>query len=69
MDVEKLILSVNDHEAIYDASRREHQNRVLFHDDDVHHKTTAPLTTVIMFLYSLGLPFKVFILYFWRGKE
>ena len=29
MDVEKLILLVKDHEAIYDASRCEHRNRVL----------------------------------------
>jgi hypothetical protein len=40
-----------------------------FDDDDVHNKTTAPLTTVIMFLLLLGLPFKVSIRYFWRGKE
>ena len=29
MDVEKLILLVKGHEAIYDASRCEHRNRVL----------------------------------------
>ena len=29
MNVEKLILLVKDHEAIYDASRCEHRNRVL----------------------------------------
>ena len=29
IDVEELILLVKDHEAIYDASRREHRNRVL----------------------------------------
>ena len=29
MDVQKLILLVKDHEAIYDASRFEHRNRVL----------------------------------------
>jgi hypothetical protein len=29
MDVEKLILLVKDHEAIYDASRFEHRNGVL----------------------------------------
>jgi len=30
IDVEKLILLVKDHEAIYDASRCEHRNCVLF---------------------------------------
>jgi hypothetical protein len=29
MDVEKLILLVKDNEAIYDASRCEHQNHIL----------------------------------------
>jgi len=29
MDVEKLIVLVKDHEAIYDASRCEHRNSVL----------------------------------------
>jgi len=32
-------------------------------------KTTAPLTTVIMFLLLLGLLFKVCIRYFWRSRE
>jgi len=29
MDVEKLVLLVKDHEAIYDTSRCEHRNRIL----------------------------------------
>jgi hypothetical protein len=40
-----------------------------FDDDDIHNKTTAPLTTAIIFLLLLGLLFKVFIRYFWRSKE
>jgi hypothetical protein len=35
-----------------------------FDDDDVHNKTTAPLTTVIMFLLLLGILFKVFYVIF-----
>jgi len=65
MDVEKFILLVKDHEAIYDASRCEHRNRrltlmVMF----ISTKTTAPLTTVIMFLLLLGLLFKVCVRFF-----
>ena len=40
MDVEKLILLVKDHEAIYDASRCEHRNRV----DDVHNNKNNSIT-------------------------
>jgi len=63
MDVEKLILLVKDHEAIYDASRCELHLTLMM----TIFITTK--TTVIMFLLLLGLLFQVFICYFWHSKE
>ena len=66
MDVQKLILLIKDHEQ-FTAPRFVNTGSTSYLvDDDVrNNKTTAPLTTVIVFL---GLLFKVFIRYFWRGK-
>jgi hypothetical protein len=70
MDVEKLILLVRDHVAITTPRVVNTETTSYFDDDDdVHNKTTAPLTTVIIFLLLLGLLFKVFMRYFWHGKE
>jgi hypothetical protein len=56
IDVEKQILLVKNHKAIYDASHCEHLTLMMMF---ITTKTTAPLTTVIMILLLLGFLFKV----------
>ena len=78
-DVEKLIVLVKDHEAIYDASRCEHRNRFLllwrryssyFYDDDVNKNENNSITNNSNNVLSVTrTSIESFYTLFWHSKE